>query len=90
MHFNSTPLIDVNGDTANAWWDFVVFHTEQDRFRDPRDGTHLRGAQEAGRCLALHQTHQCAIWRFDAAGARASAGAVKASSATTQRLRVPL
>jgi hypothetical protein len=32
MHFNSTPLIDVTGDTANAWWDFVVFHTDKTGF----------------------------------------------------------
>jgi hypothetical protein len=32
LHFNSTPLIDLNGDTANAWWDFVVLHTDRNGF----------------------------------------------------------
>jgi hypothetical protein len=32
LHFNSTPLIDVTGTTANAWWDFVVFHTDKTGF----------------------------------------------------------
>jgi hypothetical protein len=32
LHFNSTPLIDVTGTTANAWWDFVVLHTDKSGF----------------------------------------------------------
>jgi len=32
LHFNSTPLIDVSGTTANAWWDFIVFHADKTGF----------------------------------------------------------
>ncbi len=53
LHFNCTPLIDVTGTTATAWWDFVVLHTT-------RDGFAIRAT---GRIYA-ELVKQDNVWRF--------------------------
>ncbi len=53
LHFNSTPLIDLTGATATAWWDFVVLHTT-------RDGFAIRAT---GRIYAEF-VKQDNVWRF--------------------------
>ena len=53
LHFNSTPLIDVTGATATAWWDFVVLHTTADGF----------AIRATGRIYAEF-VKQDEVWRF--------------------------
>ena len=53
LHLNSTPLIDLNGDTATAWWDFVVLHTDKDGF----------SIRATGRIYAEF-VKQGEVWRF--------------------------
>jgi hypothetical protein len=26
LHFSGPPVIDIHGDRANAWWDFIIMH----------------------------------------------------------------
>ena len=65
LHFNSTPLIDINGQTANAWWDFVVLHTDKDGF----------SIRATGRIYAEF-VKQGDVWRFTKRANVRSAGAM--------------
>jgi hypothetical protein len=53
LHFNSTPLIDVTGTNATAWWDFMVLHTTKDGF----------SIRATGRIYAEF-VKQDGVWRF--------------------------
>jgi hypothetical protein len=28
IHFSASPVIDLHGDTARAWWDFIIVHAK--------------------------------------------------------------
>lgn len=28
IHFSASPIVNVDGETANAWWDFIVVHAK--------------------------------------------------------------
>ena len=71
MHSNSTPLIDINGTTASAWWDFVVFHTDKAGF----------SIRATGRIYAEF-VKQGDAWRFTKRANVRSGGAMPAGLTT--------
>ncbi len=73
LHFNSTPLIDVTGATATAWWDFVVLHTTKDGF----------AIRATGRIYAEF-VKQGDVWRFTKRANVRSGGAMPPGLATVR------
>ena len=50
LHFSGTPVVDVQGDQAHAWWDFVIMHITQDVISTTHTGRYYsRFAKQEGR-----------------------------------------
>lgn len=48
MHFSGSPVIDVNGDKANVWCDFVIVHITPARLETTATGRYYNKLEKSG------------------------------------------